>query len=377
MYKDEMMKKYRAKLVREGIVSSLAFGLMFGAAADFLAALVAWIFAFSGVWLPLCVGGAVFAVSAVLLYLLKFRPTERTVALRMDRMGLEERTVTMLELSGEDSYIAKRQREDAREKAAAVTPAQVKANFPLYALRRGATVLLAVAVFCGAGMTTVMALTGAGVIPSPDILPSDDAADRYFNVSYLVEGGGDIEGEPEQPVLAGGDASPVVAVAEDGWVFVKWSDGIEDPARTDLNVTEDLTVTAIFEEIGEGGDGSGDDDSTSSDEGDHDKDAPDGNDQDSSSIGGSNGDGGEGDGSGNKGDGSGTGDGGQQGDGKGNGRGDGAGGGASDSSSFKDGKTDYRDVYDIYYDQAMEILRNGGELPDYLKEFIEKYYGSI
>lgn len=377
MYKDEMMKKYRAKLVREDIVSSLAFGLMFGAAADFLAALVAWIFAFSGVWLPLCVGGAVFAVSAVLLYILKFRPTEREVALRMDRMGLEERTVTMLELSGEDSYIAKRQREDAREKAAAVTPAQVKANFPLYALRRGATVLLAVAVFCGAGMTTVMALTGAGVIPSPDILPSDDPADRYFNVSYLVEGGGDIEGEPEQPVLAGGDASPVVAVAEDGWVFVKWSDGIEDPARTDLNVTEDLTVTAIFEEIGEGGDGSGDDDSTSSDEGDHDKDAPDGNDQDSSSIGGSNGDGGEGDGSGNKGDGSGTGDGGQQGDGKGNGRGDGAGGGASDSSSFKDGKTDYRDVYDIYYDQAMEILRNGGELPDYLKEFIEKYYGSI
>ncbi len=377
MYKDEMMKKYRAKLVREGIVSSLAFGLMFGAAADFLAALVAWIFAFSGVWLPLCVGGAVFAVSAVLLYILKFRPTEREVALRMDRMGLEERTVTMLELSGEDSYIAKRQREDAREKAAAVTPAQVKANFPLYALRRGATVLLAVAVFCGAGMTTVMALTGAGVIPSPDILPSGDAADRYFNVSYLVEGGGDIEGEPEQPVLAGGDASPVVAVAEDGWVFVKWSDGIEDPARTDLNITEDLTVTAIFEEIGEGGDGSGDDDSTSSDEGDHDKDAPDGNDQDSSSIGGSNGDGGEGDGSGNKGDGSGTGDGGQQGDGKGNGRGDGAGGGASDSSSFKDGKTDYRDVYDIYYDQAMEILRNGGELPDYLKEFIEKYYGSI
>ena len=208
-------------------------------------------------------------------------------------------------------------------------------------------------------------------------MPSGDAADRYFNVSYLVEGGGDIEGEPEQPVLAGGDASPVVAVAEDGWVFVKWSDGIEDPARTDLNITEDLTVTAIFEEIGEGGDGSGDDDSTSSDEGDHDKDAPDGNDQDSSSIGGSNGDGGEGDGSGNKGDGSGTGDGGQQGDGKGNGRGDGAGGGASDSSSFKDGKTDYRDVYDIYYDQAMEILRNGGELPDYLKEFIEKYYGSI
>ena len=34
-------------------------------------------------------------------------------------------------------------------------------------------------------------------------------------------------------------------------------------------------------------------------------------------------------------------------------------------------------MYDTYYDQAMEIIRNGGELPDYLKDFIEKYYGSI
>ena len=42
-----------------------------------------------------------------------------------------------------------------------------------------------------------------------------------------------------------------------------------------------------------------------------------------------------------------------------------------------DGKTDYRDVYDIYYDMAMEIVRNGGELPADLKAFIEKYYGSI
>ncbi|UKI12991.1 MAG: hypothetical protein L6V84_01315 [Oscillospiraceae bacterium] len=66
-----------------------------------------------------------------------------------------------------------------------------------------------------------------------------------------------------------------------------------------------------------------------------------------------------------------------RGDGKGNGRGDGAGGGWSDGNQIIDGKTDYRDVYDIYYDMAMEIVRNGGELPADLKAFIEKYYGSI
>ena len=78
-----------------------------------------------------------------------------------------------------------------------------------------------------------------------------------------------------------------------------------------------------------------------------------------------------------KGRGSGSGNGGQEGGGKGNGRGDGAGGGWTEGNQVIDGKTDYRDVYDTYYDQAMEIIRNGGELPDYLKDFIEKYYGSI
>ena len=42
-----------------------------------------------------------------------------------------------------------------------------------------------------------------------------------------------------------------------------------------------------------------------------------------------------------------------------------------------DGKIDYCDVYDNYYNKAMEIIRSGEELPEYLKEFIEKYYTSI
>jgi hypothetical protein len=34
-------------------------------------------------------------------------------------------------------------------------------------------------------------------------------------------------------------------------------------------------------------------------------------------------------------------------------------------------------VYEQYYNEAMAILAEDGELPDYLKEFIEKYLGSI
>lgn len=370
------MKNYRRRLVREKIVTSLAFGLMIGAGADFLAALACYLFEFSGVWLPLVVGGGVFVIASVLLYFLKFRPTERDVVRRVDTMGLDERAVTMYELKEEDSFIARRQREDAVEKVGAVSGEQVHRAFPLFALKTWAVILLFTVLLSGAGMTTVAGLAGAGVIPPPDILPDKDR-ELFCLVSYLTEGEGDIEGEPEQTLPVGEDATPVVAVADDGWVFVKWSDGVKDPARTDRKVVEDLSLTAIFEEIPESsqdidGDANGD-----AEDGDADKNAPSDGTNDSSSPGGDSGQGGEGDGSGDKGDGSGSGDGGQEGEGKGNGKGEGAGGGWSDGNQIIDGKTDYRDVRDIYYDQAMEIIQNGGELPDYLREFIEQYYGSI
>ena len=77
------------------------------------------------------------------------------------------------------------------------------------------------------------------------------------------------------------------------------------------------------------------------------------------------------------GEGSGTGTGGQEGQGQGNGQGDGAGGAWSDSNWVIDGETDYRDVYEMYYDMAMDILNNGGEIPPELREFIEDYFGSL
>ena len=340
--KNLLFRKYHRRMVREGVLEAICFGLMIGSGAIFASALVCWLLNFTRIWVPLAIGGGAFLIGAILLFVLKFRPTEQTVARRIDRMGLDERTVTMLELMGDDSYIARMQREDTREKVKSVKPEQVRAGFPLLNLKAGAVVVLCVALLMGAGMTTVMGLTGSGVIPSPDILPLNDRKDTFFTVTYLTEGEGDIMGETDQTVLAGGDAQTVVAVPQDGWIFVKWSDGIKNPERTDCGLSDDLEVSAIFEEIG---DGSEDDDDGSS-----------GDDKE---------------------EGSGSGNGGQEGGGKGNGRGDGAGGGWTEGNQVIDGKTDYRDVYDTYYDQAMEIIRNGGELPDYLKDFIEKYYGSI
>ncbi len=70
---------------------------------------------------------------------------------------------------------------------------------------------------------------------------------QTFTVHYLAEEGGKIKGIADQILKAGADAAPVTAQADEGYTFVKWSDGIETPTRTDKNLSQDLTVTAEFE----------------------------------------------------------------------------------------------------------------------------------
>lgn len=74
----------------------------------------------------------------------------------------------------------------------------------------------------------------------------------FYEIVYEVEGEGEVLDATEQIVEEGFDAEPVYAEAADGWYFVEWSDGVKDPYRQDVSVSEDLSVTAIFEEQEEG-----------------------------------------------------------------------------------------------------------------------------
>ena len=49
-----------------------------------------------------------------------------------------------------------------------------------------------------------------------------------------------------QTVNYGADGTPVTAVPNTGYHFVDWSDGVLTAARTDLDVTANLSVTANF-----------------------------------------------------------------------------------------------------------------------------------
>ena len=67
-----------------------------------------------------------------------------------------------------------------------------------------------------------------------------------FDLTYTAGEGGSITGVTSQQVSFGGNGSQVTAVADPGYEFSGWDDGVNTAARTDQNVTADITVTANF-----------------------------------------------------------------------------------------------------------------------------------
>jgi len=72
------------------------------------------------------------------------------------------------------------------------------------------------------------------------------ALNQYI-LTYTAGENGTIEGTNPQAVNHGSDGSQVTAVADNGYHFLNWSDGVTNPQRIDFNVTGDMTVSAFFE----------------------------------------------------------------------------------------------------------------------------------
>lgn len=79
---------------------------------------------------------------------------------------------------------------------------------------------------------------------------------KEYKLQYFAQIGGSITGIPIQNVKCGESGTQVVAVPDEGYKFVKWSDGNGSPIRCETNVTSELSVTAEFEFLYEGGTGS-------------------------------------------------------------------------------------------------------------------------
>lgn len=70
-----------------------------------------------------------------------------------------------------------------------------------------------------------------------------------FKAEYTANGGGKISGNGCQIIGQGDNAETVTAVADGGYEFTGWSDGVKEAERTDLNVLSDITVSAWFKKV--------------------------------------------------------------------------------------------------------------------------------
>jgi hypothetical protein len=112
---DKQLQQYYSQLALEGKIRSLIFGASIGLGTGFLIFIIGAFTQSNLLWLG--IGLSIFAsiLAGLLLYRYHFKPTIKTVANRVDDLGFEERTITMIELEGDDRYIAKVQRENTKE----------------------------------------------------------------------------------------------------------------------------------------------------------------------------------------------------------------------------------------------------------------------
>ena len=109
----QLYLKYHKRINRESVIKSLLLGLIVGAAVLLATSFLAWMTNPDFLWLAVIAFVLVTAGFTPLFYYKKYKPTTKAIAMRVDALGLEERLLTMAELEGDDSYLAKRQREDA------------------------------------------------------------------------------------------------------------------------------------------------------------------------------------------------------------------------------------------------------------------------
>ncbi|MDR3317958.1 MAG: hypothetical protein LBS99_00785 [Clostridiales bacterium] len=75
---------------------------------------------------------------------------------------------------------------------------------------------------------------------------NDNGQQATYTLTYAAQAGGAITGNLSQTVQQNGNGTIVTAVANDGYEFIGWSDGVTTTSRTDNNVTANKSVTAQF-----------------------------------------------------------------------------------------------------------------------------------
>ena len=354
----ELFEKYRKRLARIGIFKSVIFSLALAFVASGIVSAVTWITKTPvalTLYLTFGIGALIFTIMLFVLYFMRFRPTTRMVAEKLDALGLDDRYITMYEFRDNQSAIAKLQREDAKEKLVHISAKRLKFTVALPVI-----FLLVFGVLFAAGTTTgsVLAVTNpSGISENREDNDSSNTETKFFTVVYQVfdEGTGTITGDMVQHVESGHFTKPVTATAAIGYRFVAWVDADknhltnQNNPRFEVNVQEDMVIYALFEKIDEDdSDGNGNN-NEGEDRGDQEPDNEKDEGGDSSGDNDNKGESGEGNPE----------------EGEGSGR---------ENNNVIDGKQNYKDNFDR---ESLENELGSKDIPDDLKDILGDYYNTL
>jgi len=96
------------------------------------------------------------------------------------------------------------------------------------------------------GGATFNAYTSNGCVDGGGNTGWNFSAPPSYTLTYTAGANGTISGSSPQTVVSGGNGTAVTAVANTGYQFAGWSDGVLTASRTDTNVVSNITVTASF-----------------------------------------------------------------------------------------------------------------------------------
>ena len=226
----ELFKKYYSRLAKEGFLKALVCGLIIGFSLLLISAAVFWLADIERFWLCIVLWAVATAVATPIFYYTAFRPTIKAIAKRVDELGLEERILTMTELEKDDSYIAMRQREDAKAALKTIDAKRLK-----FAISIPLIVSLSVVAVFGSGMTTVAALSEYGVIKKGSDVIDDiiQPAPKTFTIEYRVQG--------EGTILIEGQTNEEIGDSPNG--------GQDDEQQNNQNTNEAFTLDNVSEKV--------------------------------------------------------------------------------------------------------------------------------
>lgn len=77
--------------------------------------------------------------------------------------------------------------------------------------------------------------------------PTNPPTVSSFTITYTAGEGGHIVGAVSQTVIRGESGTAVIAVADEGYEFIEWSDGVQTAERQEKSVNNNIDVIAYFD----------------------------------------------------------------------------------------------------------------------------------